>query len=484
MIKDFEQTFSPLEYMITALPPLDHQHKAFRRFHVQDFGAFFCEMGTGKTKMILDIAQNGAERNILVVAPNGLHLNWHHIEIGKHLHEEITYRSYCWRGRPTSEKAHKELHRFMVPQEEDRTDYNFFLINVEALRSRDVCDLLSTFLQRPGGSHMIIDESTCIKNPKAIQTRSCLSLAKYATRRWILNGTPITQGPLDLFSQCKFLHPEALPYRTYTAFKNTFAEETVITMQNRSFRKITGYRNLDRLTKEISHFSLHLKKEDCLDLPEKVFTEHVVEPSKEQLRAYREMKNLCLAELENGTIVTAAEALTRLMKLHQILTGFLTDEDGKCHDIPNNRISALQGIATTTKPLVVFCAYRHNVRQVIDALSGIGNAVAYYGDTSSGERVEAVEGFQSGKYDFFVGTSAAAKGLTLHRASNMVYYSNNYSLETRLQSQDRIHRIGTVNKCTYTDLVIPGTLDQRILQALMSKKELADTVLNDLKEMI
>lgn len=470
--------------MITALQPYKHQLDAFQRFHKKPYGALLCEMGTGKTKIMLDIIQNSLEQNILIVAPNGLHLNWGRIEIPRHLHEDCLHDVYTWKGTPTSQKARNELNDAVSPH--DDANKRFFLINVEALRSKSTLPHLEAFLNLPGDSHMVIDESTCIKNPKAIQTKACLYLANLADRRWILNGTPITQGPLDIFSQCKFLHPTALPYRTYTAFKNTFAEETIVTLQNRSFRKIIGYRNLPMLTAQLSPFSLKLDKKDCIDLPDKVFTTHTVELTREQEKAYKEMKDLCLTQLQSGEIITASQALTKLIKLHQILTGFLIDEDNAAHALPNHRTNALLAIAEQSGPLVVFCAYRHNVVQVKEVLEkahGDGSVVTYYGDTPKAERNEAVDRFQTGYADFFVGTSAAAKGITLHRACNMVYYSNSYSLETRLQSQDRIHRIGQTKKCTYTDLVVPSSLDEHILKALESKKDLSKAVLDDLTKL-
>lgn len=465
----------------TKLKPMEHQLQAYDRFIDKDYGALFCEMGTGKTKIILDIIQNGPEGNTLVIAPNGLHLNWHHSEIPKHL--DVDYACYCWKGTPTTKKAKQELADFMAHE----SPYKFFLVNVEALRSTSGYKPVEAFLKVKRHSHIIIDESTCIKNPKAAQTRACIKLAKMADKRWILNGTPITQGPLDLFSQCKFLSPDAIPYSSYTAFKSQFAVETTITMQNRSFRKITGYRQLERLTKEIEPFSLKLDKKDCLDLPDKTFIEQHVDMTKEQSRAYTDMKDLCMAQLESGEIITTTQALTKLLKLHQILTGFIIDDEGTTIELPNNRIPRLLQIAETKKPLVIFCAYRHNVVLVRKALSeayGKDKVVTYYGDTSQDDRTAAVTRFQNGEADFFIGTSAAAKGLTLHRADTTVYFSNNYSLETRLQSQDRIHRIGQTNRCTYIDLITPNTIDQMILAALEAKKDLATSVLKDLTEIL
>ena len=416
-----------------------------------------------------------------MTAPNGLHLNWHYKEVPTHVSPEALpgYLSYCWKGPPKSKKGKALWTKFL----EVKDGFKFLFINVEALRTKNGFEHAQAFLKSLKHTHFVVDESTCIKNPKAAQTKACMKLGDMADRRWILNGTPITQGPMDLYSQCKFLSKDTIPYKTYTAFKGTFAIEQVMTMGPRSFRKIVGYQQLERLTKEISHFSLKLDKDDCLDLPEKVWSERIVELTPEQQVAYKQMKDLCLAQLESGEISSTTTALTKILRLHQILTGFLTDDDGNIHYIPNNRISALEQLAATGTPLVIFCAYRENIRAIREAL-GADKCAEYHGGSTKDERTQAVADFQEGNKQFFLGTSAAAKGITLTRSSTTVYYSCNYSLETRLQSQDRIHRIGQTNRCTYIDLVTPGTIDSMILEKLAQKKDLSDLVLDDLKEIV
>jgi SNF2 family DNA or RNA helicase len=471
--------------MIYKTKPLKHQEDAVNRFHKQPYGALFCEMGTGKTKIVLDILRNSTDLfEAVVIAPNGLHHNWAINEIPKHIgNPELNpVDVYCWKGPIKTKKGKQEFGRFLKPESS-----RILLINVEALRTSSGFETVSAFLQTCCGlKHMIIDESTCIKNPKAIQTKRVLDLAQCVDRRWILNGTPITQSPLDLFTQCRFLSKNSIPFNTYTAFKHSFAIETVVTMGSRAFRKIIGYQNLEQLTKLLEPFTLRIEKKDCLDLPDKTFTQQAIELTHKQKRIYNSMKDDCLAFLESGELVTSTLALTKIVKLHQILTGFVTDDEGVEHPIENNRIAALMQIAETTKPLVVFCAYRQNVKDISEALNDKypNRVVKFSGDQSTTERNSAVARFQEGDADFFVCTSAAAKGLTLHRASTMVYYSNNYSLETRLQSQDRIHRIGQNNKCTYIDLIVPNTIDDAILKRLDEKKELSSMVLDDLIEII
>ena len=469
--------------MLTNFKPYAHQQSAYDRYKDKPYGALFCQMGTGKTKITLDLILNSKEQGALLLAPNGLHNNWYFTEIPKHAHPDKYPLVYCWKGSITTKKAKKEYDEFM----EAEHPFKMFLINVEAIRTASGYIPAERFLKSLESSHIIIDESICIKNPKASQTKAALKLSRLSTRKWILNGTPMTQGPLDLYSQCKFLSPNSIPYSSYTAFKTTYANEIIETFQNRSFRKIVGYKNLDQLKDELKPFSLKLDKEDCLDLPEKTFMSRYVEQTPAQLSAYKTMKNLCLAEMQDGTIVTVQQAITKMLKLHQILTGFIKDESGKTHEIKNNRIDALLSIAEQTQPLVIFCAYKQNVQQIQTELVkkyGPDSVVTYYGETSDTDRTEAVAKFQSGDAKFFIGTSAAAKGLTLHKASTMVYYSLSHSLSDRLQSQDRIHRIGQTNKCTYIDLICPNTLDQKIQEVLNTKKEMAKLVLDDLRKML
>ena len=469
--------------MIYKTTPFDHQKKAVERFVDKNYGALFCEMGTGKTKIILDVVQNAKDVvDVVVIAPNGLHHNWATNEIPRHYAKDVNV--FCWKGPIKSKKMKQEYARFV----KDNTQTRILLINVEALRTLAGYKTTEEFLNSSvNQKHMIIDESTCIKNPKAIQTKNVLKLSAKADCKWILNGTPITQGPLDLFSQCKFLDKNAIPYTTYTAFKHKFAIETTMTMGQRSFNKIIGYQNIEELTKLLEPFSLRLEKKDCLDLPDKTFSTVSVELEPEQEQMYRKMKDNCIIEFESGNIVTATMALTQLVKLHQILTGFVVTDDGEAISLKNNRVKMLLQIAETSGSMVIFCAYKQNVVDLQKALTekyGNDSVVVYSGDTPANQRSSAVEKFQSGAAQFFIGTSAAAKGLTLHTASTMVYYSNNYSLETRLQSQDRIHRIGQEKKCTYIDLVVNGSLDEVILKRLLQKKELSSMVLDDLIEIV
>tara|TARA_R110000803_G_scaffold51154_5_gene105886 strand:+ start:92 stop:1543 length:1452 start_codon:yes stop_codon:yes gene_type:complete len=480
-----------MKYLTT---PYKHQSDAVERFYDKSYGALFLEQGLGKTKIILDLLLNGTDDTILILAPNGLHANWYFKEIKEHYGSVGEARiqrntsggdsAYYWKGPPTGRLGRQLLQDFIDRKVEGK---KFFLMNVEAVRTKNGFAPAKEFLQKNGNSFMCIDESTCIKNPKAMVTKAVQKLGSLADRRFILTGTPMTQGPLDLFSQCKFLHDGALPYRTFTAFKAAFAIQETRYAGMRSFQHITGYKNLPHLTDIMKPFSLRLLKKDCLDLPEKIWQTQYIPLTKEQTKAYAELKSHALTELSKGDIVSSTIPLTTIMKLQQICSGFVTSDEGNAVALQNNKIHALMQIAESSQPLVIFCAFRNNVEQIEEALQakyGNDSVVTYIGGMDNDARTSARERFQAGEADFIICTSAGAKGLTLTRASTMVYFSNTYQLETRLQSQDRIHRIGQTEVCTYIDLVCPETVDVCVLDSLKSKKQLSDMVLEDLVNLI
>lgn len=470
--------------MIYLTKPYDHQAGAVERFYNRSYGALFLEQGLGKSKILLDIIRNSRTRNILILAPNGLHANWHHKEIGQHFGDSC---SYYWKGTPSSRKQKNILECFLDGRAGNAWDTKFMLMNVEAIRTKEGFLAAQSFLNGRTDTMMVVDESTCIKNPKALVTKACFKLGAYANRRFILTGTPMTQGPLDLFSQSKFLHEGAIPYRTMTAFKARFAIEEIRTFGQRSVRTITGYQNLEHLSEVMSPFSLRLLKKDCLDLPPKVWQTQYIEMTKQQEKAYQELKNLAITQLASGSIVSSTIPLTLIMKLQQVCSGFVNDDEGNAISLPSGKLNALLQIAEVQKPLVIFCAFRQNHADINQALSDIygeDKVVSYIGGMNQESRTQSVQRFQNGEADFIICSSAGAKGITLTRASTTVYFSSDYKLETRLQSQDRIHRIGQKETCTYVDLVCPDTIDQKIIDTLQSKKQLSDLVLDELVQLI
>jgi len=254
----------------------------------------------------------------------------------------------------------------------------------------------------------------------------------------------------------------------------------------RSFKQVVGFQNLDELNGLMQKFSYRVLKEDCLDLPDKVYIKREIELSPEQKKIYKEIQKYAISELSSIGTVSASSVITQIIRLHQISCGFASTDEGVVTDIKNNRLDELMQILEETDGKVIIWAnYRHDIIKLYDVIRkayGEDSVGTYFGDTSDEDRESLIVKFQDKENPlrFFIGnTQTGGYGITLTAANTVVYYSNNYDLEKRLQSEDRAHRIGQTNKVTYIDIVCKETVDEKIVVALRSKLNLAQTVLGE-----
>jgi SNF2 family DNA or RNA helicase len=339
-------------------------------------------------------------------------------------------------------------------------------------------------------SLMAIDESTTIKNPKAKRTKNILSLSSICKYRRIMTGSPVTRNPLDLYSQCEFLDPMHLNHSSYYSFRNRYAIMKSANISGRSINLVTGYQNLGELSDKLKPFSYRVLKEDCLDLPDKVYMKREIQLTPEQKKLYDQMKREALATL-NGKTVTTMTALTQLMRLHQITCGHFSADDGTIQEIKNNRLSELLDVLEEVEgKAIIWAHYQHDVKNIFKLLEdkyGQGSVVHYYGKTLPEERDYAIKSFkENDRVRFFVGTpQTGGYGITLTQANTVIYYSNGYDLEKRMQSEDRAHRIGQKKTVTYVDIIAEKTVDTKIVKSLRKKINIASEVMGEeLKEWI
>jgi SNF2 family DNA or RNA helicase len=359
-------------------------------------------------------------------------------------------------------------------------------MNIEALSTKKGAASAIKFLQLNPDNISIVDESTTIKNRKAQRTKTVLEIGRASKYRRILTGSPITKTPMDLFSQCAYLGDDALGYTNYYAFQNRYAVTQQRSMGHRSFQKIVGFRRLEELTDKLDQFSARVLKRDCLDLPDKVYMARNVPLTTEQVKVYGQMKELALAQMEGGELATTASVLTQIMRLQSIVCGHLRTDDGEIQSIKNNRLPELMNVVEEAQgKVIIWATFTQDLLNIQEALSevyGEDSVAIYYGSTPQDERQDIVDKFQDTESPlrFFVGQpKTGGYGITLTAADTVVYYSNSYDLELRLQSEDRAHRIGQENRVTYIDLVSRETIDEVILNALRQKINLASTVLNE-----
>ena len=469
---DYKFKTKPYAYQLTAL------QKSWNK----ETYAYFMEMGTGKTKVLIDnlamLYDKGKVDGALIIAPKGVIGTWYNQEIPTHLPDHIENVSVLWQALIT--KKQKESLDSLFKTEEK---LHILIMNVEALSTSKGTEFAAKFLNCHR-SMIAIDESTTIKNSSAKRTKNILSLAKLAKYRRIMTGSPVTKNPLDLYSQCEFLSPWLLNFQSFYAFRNRYAEMKTINARGRSIQVVNYFKNIGELSDKLKNFSYRVLKEDCLDLPDKIYVKRNIALTPEQLKVYQQMKTTALAIL-NGKQVTSVTVLTQLMRLHQITCGHFTADDGSTQIIKNNRISELMNVLEEIEgKAIIWANYQHDIVQIQKAIAKEYDkdyAVTYYGLTPQDERQENIKKFQNDpNCRFLIGTpQTGGYGITLTAANTVIYYSNGYDLEKRLQSEDRAHRIGQKKAVTYVDLITEKTVDEKIVKALRKKINIASEVLGE-----
>tara|TARA_R110001592_G_scaffold166447_1_gene401496 strand:+ start:644 stop:2074 length:1431 start_codon:yes stop_codon:yes gene_type:complete len=468
--------------------PYAHQLTALEKSWNKETYAYFMEMGTGKTKVLIDnmsmLYDKGKIDGALIVAPKGVIKTWYEQELPTHLPDHIENVNVLWQPNITKGQQEKLESLFEI-----ETALHILIMNVEAFSTDKGMKFASKFLN----SHkvlMAIDESTTIKTPTAKRTKNILGLSKHAKYKRIMTGSPVTKNPLDLFTQCEFLDPYLLDHASYYSFRNRYAVMKSMHVRGRTIQVVHAFQNLAELSDKLQGFSYRVLKEDCLDLPPKNFTKRHIILTGEQRKIYDEMKKTALATL-NGKVTSTVTVLTQLMRMHQITCGHFTADDGSTQLIPNNRITELMNVLEETEgKAIIWANYQRDITNIIESIVkeyGPGSVVDYYGLTPQEERQDNIRKFQSDpKCRFIVGTpSTGGYGITLTTANTVIYYSNGYDLEKRLQSEDRAHRIGQKKSVTYVDIICEDTVDDKIVKALRNKINIASQVLGeDLKSWI
>ena len=463
-------------------PPYKHQLTALEKSWNRETYAYFMEMGTGKTKVLIDnmamLYDKGKINGALIVAPKGVIGTWYNQEIPTHLPDHIEKMSVLWQSNITKGQSKKLGNLFKVGEE-----LQILIMNVEALSTVKGVNFASKFLLSHNAL-MVVDESTTIKNPKAKRTKNILKLSKGAKYRRILTGSPVTKNPLDLYSQCEFLDPYLLDFHSYYAFRNRYAEMRTAHFSGRSVQIVSKFRHLDELSESLKPFSYRVLKEDCLDLPDKIYMKRIITLTKKQEEVYEQMKREALAFL-NGKKTTTVNALTQLMRLQQITCGHFVADDGTTQEIDSNRLDELIDVLEEVEgKALIWCHWQKDVQIIKEALIkeyGPGSVVDYYGLTPQDQRQKNKDAFQNdSKVRFFVGTpQTGGYGLTLTAANTVIYYSNGYDLEKRIQSEDRAHRIGQKKSVTYVDILAEDTVDEKIVKALRKKINIASKVMGE-----
>jgi len=439
-----------------------HQTEIFERFRSQTYGALFCEMGTGKSRIAITLAEDAFTRKeitaCVIITTKGLVGNWLKHELPKH--STIAYSTFTW-------NLDKKL-SFKGPL--------YFLVNVDGLLANAFPETFKAFLKENPSFMLIIDESTVVKNIKAARTKRCLAIARRAKRRFILSGQPISNSPLDLFSQMEMLTPECLGFKSLVAFRNRYAITERRTFGPRSFDVITGYRHLPELTEKVQQYASIVKKEECLDLPPKIYRNIDVELTGQQLNAYVELRDKALTYIEDHEI-TAVNAVSLINRLLQICAGQIKVGDAYL-SLENNKLGLVRELVDEhAGKTIVWTAYVNTAADLSVALAKDGLWLP--SGLALEKRHAILEQFKNDptKKALIANPASAGHGITLVEATNTIYHSLSYSYENYIQSQDRNHRLGQTNSVLYTHLITMGTLEDKVLSVLQGKGIMAGEVI-------
>ena len=510
-------------------PPREKQLEALRRSVDAPHFALFMEQRTGKSQVVLDTAayhyRNKSIEILLIVAPNGVHRAWITDEIPAALPDDVNAKCLLWRSNKAGTVAFKKSVEEWFAHR--GSGLMVLAVNVDALLMKGCQELLARVLLKHRVM-AVIDESMDIATHGAKRSKIAHRIGRRAVVRRILDGTPVASGPLGLYSQLEFLMPAPLGFTSFYSFKARYAkiEKKPITVtRTRSngstytvdtfYDDVVGYQNLEELQARLDAFSYRVTRAECADLPPKIYQRIYFDLGAAQRKVYNDLRSEFVAELASGATVTAPIVLTRYLRLQQITSNHLmvenpaticptcagADEDcptcqgfgflaptvpGRVENVvPRDQDPRLRAFADAAKRLsgqgIVWARFTPDVDLLLDWARSEGlRAARYDGTATDDERAAAIADFQGGRLDLFVGNSrAGGRGLNLSAASWMAYYSHDWGLRARLQSEDRPQSLGRTDSVLYLDVTCEDSIDEKIVKALREGKSLSDLILRD-----
>ena len=463
--------------------PKDWQWTALKKFFPMNECGILFEQGLGKTFTAINLstAWRATDQidSVVVICPSSVKLVWEE-ELEKHCPMPID--THVLRAG-----KYRKADEFI----QNKTEFQWLVVSVESLSQGKASDFVERFMiGRKCG--IIVDESSRIKTPNKIRTDKCINMAKkYSYKRMILSGTSLTQGIEDWYTQFKFLNEDILGFDSFYTFRARFCVTTnIMVTETRSIIKIVGYKNEDELIKLVAPYVLRVEKKDVLDLPSKEFSNRIVTMNPVQKKMYQEMKHEMYLSAKGEQDYEVTTVLEQMMRLQQITGGFYPHDDGdKIVPRPikgkNPKVEELIPMLDgSSEKVIIWCQFRPEIGLISERLTkkGIG-FVEFHGGKNDDEKKFAVDQIRNNPdCKVFLATRAAAYGLTMTEVTLGIYYSQGHSLDQYSQSQDRNHRMGQNEKCTYVHLVCENTVDLKIIKSLEAKQSLADMVYSMLKD--
>ncbi len=457
-----------IDGLIEKTQPWGHQKRAIAFSHPLPASLLAMGMGTGKTLVATVLNVNWQCKTTLILCPKSVLGVWRR-ELEKHAGAPISV--VVLDKGTTKDKANVAEGAMRMCKSLNQSIA--IVINYESVWRKDFAE----FTMKVEWDCIIADESHKIASHDSSQSKFCAKLGKNAKRRLCLSGTPMTQTPLALFGQFRFLDPGFFGTSWYN-FAGRYArhDNKVIPQQ------ITGYKNLEELQSIARMITFQCQSDEVLDLPEAIDDERMFDLCPAAAKTYRILNEELIADVGNG-IVTASNALTKLIRLRQLTSGFLIEDETEVfHRLDTGRIDLLRDLLEEAagEPFVVFAVFTPDLVAIKAVCEDLG---LRYGELS-GHRRDALNdlGEMSQTIDVAgVMTSSGGVGVDLTRARYAAYYSVGFSLTEYEQSRARLHRPGQTKPQTFYHLIANNTVDARVYKALRERKDVIEAVLEGMR---
>jgi SNF2 family DNA or RNA helicase len=426
-----------------------HQLKAVEKLSKIKIGALYMEQGTGKTRTALELIKNRLESNKV---------------------EKVLWLCPC----SIKSEIKNELHKH-IDIENDFSN-TIFIFGIESLSSSIKLNCLLLRLVKEYKVYLIVDESNLIKNHQALRTKNIQRLSEKCSYKLILNGTPVSRNEADLYSQWYLLDWRILGYKSFWSFEQNH-------MEYNEYGRIVNVLNVDYLSKKIAPYSYTIKKSECMNLPKKIYEECRYALTEHQQMHYIDIKDAFLMQIDEAqpeTIYRFFTALQHVTAGNQIISHY----EDRIKAVPffknvydNPRIKKFLNILPDEKT-IIWCKYTREIKEIEKILIdnyGADKVTTFYGEIRQKNRRKNIEKFRDKAKYFIANKTCAGYGLNMQFCNNVIYYNNDFDLATRLQSEDRVHRMGQENEVYIKDIIAYETIDQVIINCLYRKENLVES---------
>ena len=414
------------------------------------------EMGTGKTKVAIDLMDAHGYRRVLILCPLSVVAGVWPGEFAKH-------SAVPWTVLPLAHGSVKDKQAW-AEAALATSERAAVVINYESVWREP----FGSWAKKQPWDLVVMDESHRCKSPGGVSSRYCSRLSDRTPQRLALTGTPMPHSPLDIYAQYRALD-KSIYGTSYARFKSRY-----VVMGGWNNKEIKGYQREEEFREKFYSISYRVEASEVLDLPPLLTVTRMCELGPKARKLYRTLERDFVADLEEGRI-TAANALTRLLRLQQMTSGYAHTEDDLDVEVDTTKAELLADLLEDMdkdEPVVVFARFKNDLEVVHRVARRLGRP-SY---EISGARKE-LSLWNDGGGVLAVQIQSGGLGIDLTQARYAVYYSMGFGLGDYLQSRARLHRPGQTRPVEIIHLVAVHTVDEKVMAALAAREQVIESIM-------